>query len=725
MKKTQLENIEFLFLYGRKKKSNSIGCNYIANIMTLLIGLMMAIIPQQIMAQQCKKVYSYTGGDQTFTVPAGITSITIKAWGAGGGGANSVYYSFVGGGAGGGYSTGTLAVTPGDVLTIRVGKGGVTSSTVATFGGGGAGGTAGQNGGSGGGLAGVFLGSGTTTPILIAGGGGGGSPGADTLNPVAGGGGGTTGGQSGAYPAGKGGTQSAGGAASTSAGNNGTAGSSLTGGKGGNANTSSNEGGGGGGGGYFGGGGGAGQGVDYNGPGGGGSSYIAYASLTAKSTTAGGNGAFNSVGGTAANNADADYAAGIGNGVGTGGPGTAGGNGRVVIIFSRTISGTSTICPGASGASQLTVTPSGGTGVTWVSSNTAVATVSSTGLVTGVAAGTATITYTDDGICTLPLLITVNATTAITGQPLTTQTVIQNAASTNLSVTAGGTGITYQWYSNVSNSNTGGTAITGATSSTYTPPTNVLGTTYYYVVVTGSCGVVTSNTSTVIVNALSSDLEVTKSVNIATSTVGSNVTFTIVAKNNGPDNNTNVVVNDLLPSGFTYVSHVATGTTYVPGTGVWTVGTLANAATRTLTVTATIASSGNYTNTAVISTTSGIADPNTSNNTASVTENVTNGVCYNNANTATVGVDSIHGITTLQRAGSDNGNWPMVRKSAHTVLESNTKGFVITRMTTTQITAIVSPQEGMMVYDTTAKCLKINSDGTAAGWNCFSTPACP
>ena len=96
--------------------------------------------------------------------------------------------------------------------------------------------------------------------------------------------------------------------------------------------------------------------------------------------------------------------------------------------------------------------------------------------------------------------------------------------------------------------------------------------------------------------------------------------------------------------------------------------------------------------------------------------------CYDLPNTATAGVDTKHGITLLQRAGADNGNWPMIRKSAHTALESNTKGFVITRMTTAQVTAIVSPQEGMMVYDTTAKCLKLY-DGTA--WSCFVTPTCP
>ena len=96
--------------------------------------------------------------------------------------------------------------------------------------------------------------------------------------------------------------------------------------------------------------------------------------------------------------------------------------------------------------------------------------------------------------------------------------------------------------------------------------------------------------------------------------------------------------------------------------------------------------------------------------------------CYNDPNIASAGANTNHGITLLQRAGADNGNWPMIRKSAYTALESNTKGFVITRMTTAEITAIASPQEGMMVYDTVAKCLKLY-DGTA--WSCFVTPTCP
>lgn len=82
---------------------------------------------------------------------------------------------------------------------------------------------------------------------------------------------------------------------------------------------------------------------------------------------------------------------------------------------------------------------------------------------------------------------------------------------------------------------------------------------------------------------------------------------------------------------------------------------------------------------------------------------------------------SNHGITALGRAGADNSNWPMVRQSAWTVLEAKTKGFVVNRVAN-PATDIANPVEGMMVFDTTAQCLKIYN-GTV--WSCYSTPACP
>ena len=108
---------------------------------------------------------------------------------------------------------------------------------------------------------------------------------------------------------------------------------------------------------------------------------------------------------------------------------------------------------------------------------------------------------------------------------------------------------------------------------------------------------------------------------------------------------------------------------------------------------------------------------------ATITLNIIQCVCYEDPNTTGTATDSKVGITLLKRAGAENtDNWPMARKSAHLVLESNTKGFVVTRVATADLPNITAPQEGMMVYDTTAKCLKLYSDGV---WSCFSTPTCP
>lgn len=124
------------------------------------------------------------------------------------------------------------------------------------------------------------------------------------------------------------------------------------------------------------------------------------------------------------------------------------------------------------------------------------------------------------------------------------------------------------------------------------------------------------------VTNVTSNMAVTKTVNNTNPAIGSNVVFTITATNNGPSNNTGVVVNDLLPSGYTYVSHVvsASGGTYNTGTGVWNIGNLNNTISRTLTITATVLATGNHTNTAVVSGT--VMDPDTADNTASVTPTV-------------------------------------------------------------------------------------------------------
>ncbi|SEG33044.1 hypothetical protein SAMN05421847_2055 [Halpernia humi] len=104
--------------------------------------------------------------------------------------------------------------------------------------------------------------------------------------------------------------------------------------------------------------------------------------------------------------------------------------------------------------------------------------------------------------------------------------------------------------------------------------------------------------------------------------------------------------------------------------------------------------------------------------------NITSLACYKPATTGAEALPTIHGITALGRAGTDNGNWPMARNGAWTALESKTKGFVVNRVANPS-TDIASPVKGMMVYDTTNNCLSINTDGTTTGWKCFNTQTCP
>lgn len=96
------------------------------------------------------------------------------------------------------------------------------------------------------------------------------------------------------------------------------------------------------------------------------------------------------------------------------------------------------------------------------------------------------------------------------------------------------------------------------------------------------------------------------------------------------------------------------------------------------------------------------------------------GLCYRPAVTAGTALPTRYGITSLGKAGANNGNWPMVRTGGWATLEAKTKGFVINRLTTSQKNALV-PVEGMMVYDTDLDCLNIY-DG--ASWKCYSIQTC-
>ncbi|MBN1301900.1 MAG: DUF11 domain-containing protein [Melioribacteraceae bacterium] len=130
---------------------------------------------------------------------------------------------------------------------------------------------------------------------------------------------------------------------------------------------------------------------------------------------------------------------------------------------------------------------------------------------------------------------------------------------------------------------------------------------------------------------LVSDLSLTKTVDNNTPTAGTNVTFTITVTNDGPDAATNVVVTDLLPGIFTPIINVTESQgTYNTGTGIWTVGSIANGASAILTIEVTF-TGGTATNIAEI-TTSDNDDPDSTPNNNVLPEDDEDAVLVTNQN---------------------------------------------------------------------------------------------
>lgn len=188
-------------------------------LLIAIFFLSFTLIHSQTAASQ---TFSFTsnGAVQTFTVPFGVTSITVDVWGGGGGGAGANTNATRGGGGGGAYSRNTMTTTSGTAYSLVVGQGGVGTS----------------NPGGAGGSSSFYIGA--TTYASAAGGSGG--------NGTAGGAGGLA---SAGLPAtggvrfsggtgGAGATNGGGGggsAGNTSNGNTGTAGNGTSGGAGGTA----------------------------------------------------------------------------------------------------------------------------------------------------------------------------------------------------------------------------------------------------------------------------------------------------------------------------------------------------------------------------------------------------------------------------------------------------------------------------------------------------------
>jgi len=149
---------------------------------------------------------------------------------------------------------------------------------------------------------------------------------------------------------------------------------------------------------------------------------------------------------------------------------------------------------GTTGQLQATVSPKKATNKTviWTSDNEEIAVVvNQDGMVRALTAGIATITASIDGFsdeCIVTVVDKVNAQTPNISSPPVGATVsidTPHTISVTAGVTDGGT-LTYQWYSNSSQTNIGGTIIEDEKDLLYEVPTNVTGTFYYFVEITNS-----------------------------------------------------------------------------------------------------------------------------------------------------------------------------------------------------------------------------------------------
>lgn len=406
--------------------------------------------------------FNFTGVQQQWTVPAGVTSVTFVVAGAKGGGAN--------GGNGATITKNCYSVTPGQILYIRVGGMGSQGSNSGGWNGGGTGhnstGSATYRSWGGGGASDIRIGGTALANRVIVAGGGGGRGGGSS--PVCGGAANCNNGAAGCNTfgiAGGGGTQTAGGNGGTPWAGTPPGGSPGTLGQGGQGGYWQTASGGGGGGGFYGGGGGGNDGcctgANGGGGGGGGSSLVP-------------------AGGTCAAGGNAN-------------------NGFITITVSTlpgiTATNTGPYCPGQT--IQLNAT--GGGTYSWSGPNGFTSNIQNPTIpnLTAANVGTYTVTVTNSG-CSATATTTVALNTNPTVNLTPTNTACASASNGSINVVAntGNPGYNVSW-TGPSTGNPAGTEIT-TNGGNYLIPSLLSGT--YTITVTGLNLCTTSATTTINAN---------------------------------------------------------------------------------------------------------------------------------------------------------------------------------------------------------------------------------
>ncbi len=187
-----LHNIAGALVTKQTSKSNFIAMKK-QLLQTAFFSVLVFLFTSLTLVSKAQVLQTYTSGSGTWTCPAGVFTVQIECWGAGGAGAGAtpfggIFY-YAGGGGGGAYTISTsVAVVPGNNYSYSVGAGALGTGGAGANGGnssitiistytanGGSGGGTNTTGGTGGagGTAGTIAGSAGTAGSLTTGGAGG------------------------------------------------------------------------------------------------------------------------------------------------------------------------------------------------------------------------------------------------------------------------------------------------------------------------------------------------------------------------------------------------------------------------------------------------------------------------------------------------------------------------------------------------------------------------
>ena len=258
-----------------------------------------------------------------------------------------------------------------------------------------------------------------------------------------------------------------------------------------------------------------------------------------------------------------------------------------------------------------------------------------------------------NGLDICPNVVNTSVVTHPTSQGIN---ICPSATAPTLTVVAEGQQLEYQWYINITNSNVGGTAITGAINPTYVPNNTLLGLRYYYVVVSGTCGTAISNVSGAInIQDVIAPTVLTQNVSVTLNPNGQ-ATITAAQINNGSSDNCGIASITVSQTTFTCANIGANTVTLTvtdnngnisTGTAIVTVidSTLPTVITRPVTV--QLNATGNATVTAAQ-----VNNGSTDNcGIASVTVSPSTFTCANiGANTVTLTVTDVNGNMSTRTA---------------------------------------------------------------------------